>query len=345
MADPPLVLALETSCDESAVALLRGTPAAPELLASLIASQVDLHRAYGGVVPEVASRNHALKLRPLVEEALAACQTPLERVDLFAATRGPGLASSLLVGHTMAKAMALAAGKPFLSINHMEGHLLSPFLDPDSGLDSSSIPPHLALVVSGGHTLLVDVRGLGDYRLVGSTIDDAAGEAFDKVARLLGLPYPGGPEIEALARSGDAEAYQFPRSMPREFDFSFSGLKTAVRYTLPKIDDLQGELPNLCASFQQAVVDVLVDKAVRAAAQAGHQLVTLSGGVSCNQALREALAAACEQAGLWFAACPRTHSTDNAAMIAFAALLHFAHGAASDFGADIDPNLPLTSPV
>ena len=333
-----MLLALETSCDESAVAIFGGDP--PTVHASFISSQIDLHRHYGGVVPELASRNHALRLRPLVVEALESCAVPLTEITAFAATRGPGLASSLLVGHNMAKGMALASGKPFLSVNHMEGHLLSPFLpktgSPESALE---IPPHLAVVVSGGHTMIVEVSGLGHYRILGRTIDDAAGEAFDKVAKMLGLPYPGGPEVERLARDGDPARYQFPRSMPRETNFSFSGLKTSVRYTIDGISDLPAELPHLCASFQQAVIDVLVKKTLRAAEETGHTLITLSGGVSCNQALREAFTSACNERNLQFLACPPSLSTDNAAMIAFTAWLHHRQGFTSNITEDIHPNL------
>lgn len=344
--DPvPTLLAIETSCDESAVAILRQeTDTGVEILASLISSQVALHRAYGGVVPEVASRNHALVLRPLVEQALREANLRPLDIDAFAATRGPGLASSLLVGHSMAKALAAASRKPFLSINHMEGHLLSPFLEdqqPATGILQTGLPPHLALIVSGGHTMLVHARAMGDYQLIGRTIDDAAGEAFDKVARLLGLPYPGGPEIEKQAKHGSPTAYEFPRSMPRELDFSFSGLKTAVRYTLPGIENLKDEIPNLCASFQQAVIDVLVGKSLRAAHETGCNLITLSGGVSCNGSLRSALAAACRENGFEFLACPPRFSTDNAAMIAFAGLMNLQEGRHGSFSEDIDPNLPL----
>lgn len=336
------LLALETSCDESAVAILRSDPAgSPEILCSLISSQIELHRAFGGVVPEVASRNHALKLRPLVEQALASVHLTAREIDVFGATRGPGLASSLLVGHNMAKALSAAAGKPFLSINHMEGHLLSPFLPGNGEAAPAEIPAHLALIVSGGHTMLVHAKAVGEYRLIGRTLDDAAGEAFDKVARLLGLPYPGGPEIEKCAQDGDPAAYQFPRSMPRELNFSFSGLKTAVRYTLPKIDQLEPELANLCASFQQAVIDVLVNKSLRAARETNCQLVTLSGGVSCNQTLRAAMKKACDENGLTFLACPPRYSTDNAAMIAFAGWHRFRRGLQDQFSEDIDPNLAL----
>ncbi len=330
------ILALETSCDESAAAILRGDNHPPILLASLISSQIDLHRAYGGVVPEIASRNHALRLRPLVGQTLAAAGLRIDQIDAFAATRGPGLASSLLVGHSMAKALALASGKPFLSVNHMEGHLLSPFLD-----SSSPPPPHLALIVSGGHTLLIHVRGIGDYAVVGRSIDDAAGEAFDKVARLLGLPYPGGPEIERLAPHGDPSAFPFPRSTPGNFDFSFSGLKTAVLYTLQKLDDPTRHTADLAASFQAAVIEVLCSRTLAAARETGVNLISLSGGVSCNKALRGALQSACADAALDFRPCTPALSTDNAAMIGFAAWLHLRQGHRSPLTEDIDPNLPL----
>lgn len=315
---------------------MQGDSHPPRLLASLVSSQIELHRAYGGVVPELASRNHALRLKPLVEETLAAAGLSLDAIDAFAATRGPGLASALLVGHSMGKGLALAADQPFLSVNHMEGHLLSPFME-----STEEPPPHLALIVSGGHTLLVKVAELGCYSLLGRTIDDAAGEAFDKVARLLGLPYPGGPEIERCALEGDPTAFAFPRSRPGEFDFSFSGLKTSVLYTLQKLDEPAAHTANLAASFQAAVIDVLVSRAVTAAQSHGLQLVTISGGVSCNSALREALYEGCHKAGLDFRACPPSLSTDNAAMIAYTAWLHLRRGARSPLDEDIDPNLSL----
>jgi N6-L-threonylcarbamoyladenine synthase len=332
------VLALETSCDESAAAILQGDTHPPALLASLISSQIDLHRAYGGVVPELASRNHALRLHPLVAQTLDAAGLSIHDIDAFAATRGPGLASSLLVGHSMAKALALASGKPFLSVNHMEGHLLSPFIESDA-----APPPHLALVVSGGHTLLIHVEGTGQYKRLGTTIDDAAGEAFDKVGRLLGLPYPGGPEIERLAKDGDPTAFAFPRSTPGDLDFSFSGLKTAVLYTTQKLDDPSQHTADLAASFQAAVLDVLVSRTIAATRRAGVKLVSLSGGVSCNKALRHALAQACAAAGLDFHPCSSSLSTDNAAMIGYAAWLHLRQGDSSALSEDIDPNLPLVA--
>ncbi len=339
----PILLAIESSCDETAVALLRGEDGRPaEVLASEIASQIDLHRAYGGVVPELASRNHSLHLRPLVERALETAGVDIGAVDVFAATAGPGLASSLLIGSTAAKALAVAAGKPFVAVNHLEGHLLSPFVH------LGRVPPHLALIVSGGHTLLLDVAGPARYRSVGSTRDDAAGEAFDKVAKMLGLPYPGGPEIEKTAAEGDPAAFAFPRSMLKEpnFDFSFSGLKTAVLYTLTdRAPDSgrpdPGDLPDLCASFQQAVVEVLVAKTVKAAAALGRRTIALSGGVSLNGALRSAFREACSRRGIQLHLADPALCTDNAAMIAFAGLLHHFGKRHSPLDADIDPNLPL----
>ena len=332
-----LLLAIESSCDETAVAIVRGsTGQRTEVLASEVSSQIALHREHGGVVPELASRNHSLHLRGLVEKALADAGVRMAEIDAFAATTGPGLASSLLIGSTAAKGMACAAKRPFLGINHLEGHLLSPFLD------QTSVPPHVALVVSGGHTLLLDVEAPGMYQKLGGTRDDAAGEAYDKVGKMLGLPYPGGPEIEKVARGGNPAAYDFPRSMLHEphLDFSFSGLKTAVLYTLQKE---KGELPlaDLAASFQQAVIDILVRKTLRAAREAGRRKVALSGGVSLNQALRQAFLQAGERAGIEISVASPALCTDNAAMIAFAAIIRHLAGESSPLDGDIHPNLPL----
>jgi N6-L-threonylcarbamoyladenine synthase len=332
-----LLLAIESSCDETAVAIVRGAiDQATEVLASEISSQIDLHREHGGVVPELASRNHSLHLRGLVEKALAAAGVEMTEIDAFAATTGPGLASSLLIGSTAAKGMACALKRPFLGINHLEGHLLSPFLD------QTSVPPHVALIVSGGHTLLLDVAAAGRYRKLGGTRDDAAGEAYDKVGKMLGLAYPGGPEIEKVARGGDPKAFDFPRSMVHEahLDFSFSGLKTAVLYTLQK---QSGELPlaDLAASFQQAVIEILVKKTLRAAKLAGRRRIAISGGVSMNQALRAAFLTAGKQAGIEISVASPVFCTDNAAMIAFAALLRHLAGESSPLEGDIHPNLPL----
>ena len=328
-----LVLAIETSCDETAVAVLR---APREILASEIASQIDLHRKYGGVVPEVASRNHLPRIRPLIEAALHRSGSSLAEIDCVAATRGPGLLTSLLVGYSAAKGLAIGLGKPFIGVNHLEGHLLSPFLQ---GSDRSL--PSVNLIVSGGHTMLVQITGVGSYNLLGRTVDDAAGEAFDKVAKLLELPYPGGPEIDRLAQQGNPRKFDLPRSMLNsgDFNFSFSGLKTAVRYLLPKLD---GDFrTDLCASFQEAVIDVLVQKTIRAAKRSGVNLVTVSGGVSANSRLRTKMTDASAAAGLELKlACPSL-STDNAAMIAFVALERFLLGYRSNLSDDADPNLKL----
>jgi N6-L-threonylcarbamoyladenine synthase len=333
---PRTILAIETSCDETAIAILRGN----DLLASEVASQAE-HEAYGGVVPEVASRNHLLHAPRLLELALQKAGIALEDVDAFAATSGPGLASSLMIGASMAKGLALGAGRPYLAINHLEGHLLSPFFEGDF-----QIEPNVSLIVSGGHTLLVEVRGVSDYRILGRTVDDAAGEAFDKVAKLLGLGYPGGPEIEKRAAAGNGARFDFPRSMldSRDHNFSFSGLKTAVRYRLADFQREHGtpELVNdMCASFQRAVVEVLVKKTLRAAKECGAELVTLSGGVSCNEALRNEMAERCREAGLRLLTAPPRLCTDNAAMIAFAAALRFQAGFRSAVNEEIDPNLAL----
>lgn len=331
------LLALETSCDETAASVvdLDGV-----VLSSEVSSQIELHRVFGGVVPEVASRNHILMVRLLAEKALQEAGKNLQDVAAFAATCGPGLVSSLLIGSTMAKSLALANSRPFLAINHLEGHLLSPFME------QGDIEPHMALIVSGGHTMLLHVRGVADYRLLGRTRDDAAGEAFDKVAKMLGLPYPGGPEIDRRALSGKRTAYDFPRSMMEGdgFEFSFSGLKTAVLYLLPKIDITDGQtLNNVCASFQEAVIEVLVEKTVRAARQNGQRLVAVSGGVSCNRRLRERMKQRCDAEGLRLLLAQPKYSTDNAAMIAFAAAQRWKAGFTSALEVDVDPNLSLVT--
>lgn len=339
------VLALETSCDETAVAILQDGV----VLASEVASQILLHRPFGGVVPELASRSHLTALRPTLDAALATSGLEIHAMDAFAATSGPGLASSLLVGNTAAKAMALAAGKPFVAVNHMEGHLLSPFLGNPEG-----VRPCLSLIVSGGHTMLVALHAPGRYAILGRTRDDAAGEAFDKVGKMLGLPYPGGPEVEKAAAAGssssgsggggDPTAFAFPRSMlGTGHEFSFSGLKTAVLYQVQKLDPAERSswLSDVCASFQQAVVDVLVQKTLAAAREQGFAAVGMSGGVSCNRFLRQSLADACKDAGLkLFVAAPEL-TTDNAAMIGFAAEHLLARGLTSPLEQDVDPNLAL----
>jgi len=344
-----LLLGIETSCDETAIAVLRGR----ELLASEVASQIAEHQPYGGVVPEVASRNHLLRAPTLLERAVQSAKISLGEVDAFAATNGPGLASSLMIGASMAKGLALGFGKPYLAINHLEGHLLSPFF-----ADHNGIAPNVSLIVSGGHTLLVEVKGVSDYRIIGRTVDDAAGEAFDKVAKMLGLAYPGGPEIERSARGGDPRRFDLPRSMISSGDanFSFSGIKTAVRYLLEGTRAISGDparslgvflsqdnsvLRDLCASFQRAVVDVLVAKTIAAARGVRPKLVAVSGGVSCNRELRKQMSLGCEHSGLELRFAEPRLCTDNAAMIAFAAMLRLEKGGSTELTAEIDPNLAL----
>jgi len=329
-----VVLAIETSCDETAVAVLR---APGELLAAEVASQIELHNRFGGVVPEVASRNHLLALRPLIDRALHGAGVGLGDIAALAATAGPGLATSLMIGLSAAKGLAVGLRKPFFAINHIEGHLLSPFF-------GGAVEPCVALVVSGGHTLLVEVLELGKYRLLGQTRDDAAGEAFDKVAKLLRLPYPGGPEIDRRAHAGNAGRFVLPRSMIDSGDaaFSFSGLKTAVRYLLPKVDIEDAQtVADLCASFQEAVVDVLVAKTLAAARQCGRNLVTVSGGVSCNSRLRERFREACAARAIELRLADTELCTDNAAMIAFVAAGRLERGENSPLTAEISPNLAL----
>ena len=329
------ILALETSCDETAAAVVTESG---EVLSSEVASQIEAHRVYGGVVPEVASRNHILHMRLLVEQAVEKAGLALPDIAAFAATSGPGLVSSLLIGSTMAKSLALAEGRPFLAINHLEGHLLSPFMGRDQ------IEPHIALIVSGGHTMLLHVRGVAEYELMGRTRDDAAGEAFDKVAKMLGLPYPGGPEIDLRARKGRKDAHDFPRSMMERgsYEFSFSGLKTSVLYLLPKVDLTQEQVMNdVCASFQEAVVEVLVEKTIRAARSRNEKLIAVSGGVSCNSRVRELFAQRCEKEGMELLLAQPRYSTDNAAMIGFAAVQRFKAGFSSPLETDVDPNLRL----
>ena len=324
-----MILALETSCDETAVAILRDG----KLLSSEVASQISEHEKFGGVVPEVASRNHLVHAPRLLERALRDAKIDISQVDAFAATSGPGLASSLMIGASIAKGLAIGFGKPYLAINHLEGHLLSPFFG------ETEIRPNVSLIVSGGHTMSILVRRVGDYQIIGRTVDDAAGEAFDKIAKLLVLGYPGGPEIEKHAIKGDPKRFDLPRSMPDSENFSFSGLKTAARYLLPK---LKGDyLADVCASVQEAIVDVLIRKTIGAAKKFNVDLVTISGGVSCNRVLRKQLDEACKRHGLEFKTAEPWLCTDNAAMIAFAAMLKLDHGASSNVTEEIDPNLAL----
>jgi N6-L-threonylcarbamoyladenine synthase len=327
-----LVLGIETSCDETAAALVLG---GYDIASSVVSSQIDLHAAFGGVVPEIASRAHLDLINPVIARAIVEACVDETRIDAVACTVGPGLIGALLVGVSTAKALALAWDVPFVGVNHLEAHLYAALLE-----DPSTELPIVVLLVSGGHTLLVEMTAPGEYRLLGQTIDDAAGEAFDKVARLLGLGYPGGPAIETLARRGDPAAIGFPRAMRDEgLDFSFSGLKTSVMYHLRKHPD--AEVADVAASFQEAVVDVLVHKARKAAAESGARGIALGGGVAANGRLRDALLDACAADGIRGYVPSPAMCTDNAAMIAAAGWHRLRLDGPTPLDAGAVPNLKL----
>ena len=330
------ILGVETSCDETAAAVV---VRAQEVRSSVVASQIDQHARYGGVVPEIASRAHVEMLTPVIAQALVESGFADDEIDAVAATSGPGLVGSLLVGVSAAKALALVWDVPFVAVNHLEGHLYASFLEePDLDL------PLVVLLVSGGHTMLVHMQDHGRYRLLGSTIDDAAGEAFDKVARFLGLGYPGGPLIDQLAKQGDPQAIAFPRGLidrddERRHDFSFSGLKTAVVNHVRKHPDVA--TADVAASFQEAVVDVLVTKARRAAQEVGAKGLCLGGGVAANSALRDRFAQACAEDGIRAFVPSRAMCTDNAAMIAAAGWWRLQSDGPSPLDTGATPNLRL----
>ncbi len=336
------ILGIESSCDETAAAVIENGRA---LLSGVVASQIDLHAKYGGVFPEVASRQHIRDIYAVVEQALAQAHMSLNEVDAIAVTRGPGLAGSLVVGMNAAKGMALAANLPLVGVNHLEGHIYSAWVYP-LGMETPPPPaptfPLLALLVSGGHTELNLMTGHLQYRRLGSTQDDAAGEAFDKVARLLHLPYPGGPSIQKAAEGGDPNAFHFPRSrMEGTWNFSFSGLKTAVLRQVKELEEGVHPLPiaDLAASFQEAVVDVLISKTLAAARTFGVKQILVAGGVSANTALRSAFLAQKE----FPVNIPRLSlCTDNAAMIASAGYFRFAYGQQDAFDLDVLPTWPLS---
>lgn len=322
MAD--LVLGIETSCDETSAALIEFTDGRPSLRSLAILSQ-DVHRIFGGVVPELASREHVKTLDPVVARALADAGATERDITAIAVTNGPGLIGALLVGVMYAKGMALSLGVPLIGVHHHEGHLFAPaFEDPDFA------PPFTALLVSGGHTMLLDVPAWGEYRLLGETIDDAAGEAFDKVGTLLGLSYPAGAAVEKLAAEGNESRYKFPRPLYREqFDFSFSGLKTAVLRAVRASTDLEHDRADLARGFQDAALDVLVEKTARAAHAFDRRRVTIVGGVACNRTLAARMRARLPDVAVSVAS-PRLN-TDNAAMIAAAGAWHLARGERSDW--------------
>ena len=300
------ILAIETSCDETSAAVVEN---GKKVLSSVVASQVEFHKKYGGIVPEVASRKHIEVIAAVVRQALDKAKTPLKKIDAVAATYGPGLVGSLIVGLNYAKALAYAINKPFIPVNHIEGHIYANFLI------SRLHFPFLCLVVSGGHTQLVLVKGHGKYETLGRTRDDAAGEAFDKVARFLGIGYPGGPIIDKMSKKGNPKAVKFPRAMINDgYDFSFSGLKTAVVNHVKK-NGAPKELNDIVASFQQAAVDILVEKTIRAAKDKKVKWIALAGGVSANSRLREDLKNRAEEEGFKVSIPPLDLCTDNAAMI------------------------------
>lgn len=312
-----LILGIETSCDETAAALVQIKSGKFKILSNVVLSQINIHKKYGGVVPEIAARKHLENIIPVLERTLAQAKTTPNQIDKIAVTVGPGLITSLMVGIETAKTLAYAWDKPIVPINHLKAHLYA------NWLENKAIKfPAMALIVSGGHTELIYMKSKTSLKKIGQTVDDAAGEAFDKVAQLLGLGYPGGPVISKLAKQGDAKAFDFPRPMinSKDFNFSFSGLKTAVRYTLEKLPPTSYLLQaNTCASFQQAVIDTLVTKTIKAAEQYQVKTIMLSGGVAANELLRKTLAEKAKKLQLDFFKPAQFLCTDNAAMIAAAA--------------------------
>ena len=332
-----LTLGIETSCDETAAAVIKD---GREILSNVVLSQIDIHRKYGGVVPEIASRHHIEAIFPVIQEALQQADVELADIEVIAVTYGPGLVGSLLVGIAAAKALAFAAQKPLVGVNHIEGHIYANFL---TGREIH--PPLVCLTVSGGHTDLLVILRLGEYEILGRTRDDAAGEAFDKVARVLGLPYPGGPQIEKLAQGGDREAIAFPRGLldGESLDFSFSGLKTAALNYLNEARQKEQEVPlaDFAASFQWAIIDVLTEKLMAAAEVHRVDKVILSGGVAANRTFREHVAAEAASRGLELLYPPVHLCTDNAAMIGSAGYFRYLAGQRSDYSLNAAANLRL----
>lgn len=329
-----IVLGLETSCDETGLALYDSEVG---LRGQVLYSQIKLHAEYGGVVPELASRDHVRKLIPLINQLLSECQVKKSEIDAIAYTRGPGLMGALMTGALFGRTLAFALNKPAIGVHHMEGHMLAPLL-------SENPPefPFVALLVSGGHTQLMAAHGIGQYEMLGESIDDAAGEAFDKVAKMMGLPYPGGPNISKLAEQGDDKAFAFPRPMLHQgLDFSFSGLKTSVSNQLKKVEG-QGREADIAASFQEALVDTLVKKSVKALKQSGLKRLVIAGGVSANKCLRERLEAdlAKIQATVYYA--EPALCTDNGAMIAFAGYQRLKAGQQDGLSVTTTPRWPMT---
>ncbi len=338
------ILAIETSCDETSVALIENGA----ILANEVASQISLHEEYGGVVPELATREHLRNLVPVSRAAFRRSRLEPDQLDAVATTRGPGLPNALVVGYQFGQAAAFALNRPFLGVHHHEAHLYSPWIGGEPlRADFKRFEPNVSLIVSGGHTLLVHLDGLLEHRVLGSTVDDAAGECFDKVAKLIGLGYPGGPQLDRLAEGGDPEAFHFPRPMLKEshFDFSFSGLKTSVRYFLekrPGLLETSQSLQDLCASVQAAIIEVLVTKTIRAAKAMEVGLVTASGGVTCNRGLRQGMEEATRKVGLKLQMADKGLCTDNAAMVGILAEIGLCRGRdATHLDSEVIPNWAL----
>ena len=335
--DNSLTLGIESSCDETSVAILRG---GREILANVISTQIPIHQKFGGVVPEIASRKHIVNIMPVLDEALHKANVTLKDIDRIAVAYGPGLVGALLVGVSAAKTLAFALDKPLIGVNHLEGHIFANFLS-----TPELQPPFMALVVSGGHTSLVHVKDYNHFSLMGQTRDDAAGEAFDKVARAVGLGYPGGPKVDKAAKEGNPHAMEFPRAKVggSQYDFSFSGMKSAVLNYINQAE-MKGEticVPDLCASFQNAVVDVLVSRAVAATKEFGYKKLAIAGGVASNSALRAGMKAACEKAGIEFYYPSPIFCTDNAAMIGAAGYYEYINGVRAGWDLNAVPNLKL----
>jgi len=329
------ICAFETSCDETAVALLKD---GHQLLSNVVASQIKWHKAFGGVVPELASRMHAEKIHLCIDKAFSEAQLKYQDIDAIGVTYGPGLEGALLVGISVAKSMATVLNKPLIPINHLHGHIYSSFY-----AETPPQFPFLCLLVSGGHTLLVHAKSHFDFELLGTTRDDACGEAFDKVARVLGLPYPGGPHIETLAKEGDDARYDFPRAMKRHpFEFSFSGLKTSVAQTAAKLGaSLEEEKPHIAASFQKAVGDVLIQKSIEACQTLGLDRLVVCGGVMANRKISDQFQIACRKLGIELVVPPLAYCTDNAAMIAMATHHYIEQGIQRPTSFTVTPNLKI----
>lgn len=330
------ILGIESSCDETAAAVVKN---GREVLSNIISSQIVIHRKFGGVVPEIASRKHIENIMPIIDAALREANVSLEQIDAVAVTYGPGLVGALLVGLSAAKSLAWAADKPLIGVNHLEGHVFANFL-----ADEDLKPPFMALVVSGGHTALLKVTGYNSFELLGQTRDDAAGEAFDKIARVMGLPYPGGPEIERLAMGGNDEAMHFPLAkLDKPYEFSFSGLKSAVINYLHNQEQAGREVnrSDVAASFQRAVVDALVKQAVQAMQAMGYQKIVLAGGVSANKTLQNTLAQAMEGIGAQLVHPTPILCTDNAVMIACRGYFMYQAGIKSPLDLNAVPSLKL----